>query len=72
MNYLSLIMFITILATMSAMIEFENKPEVADYYLSDPKKMEIALALAFDKDGENRQLPSNMSFEDAKIAAGLE
>jgi hypothetical protein len=34
--------------------------------------MEIALALAFDKDGENRQLPSNMSFEDAKIAAGLE
>tara|TARA_R100001440_G_scaffold3804_5_gene8971 strand:- start:69 stop:626 length:558 start_codon:yes stop_codon:yes gene_type:complete len=59
-------------ATMSAMIEFENKSEVRDYYLSDPKKMEIALALAFDKNGENRQLPSNMSFEDAKIAAGLE
>tara|TARA_Y100000114_G_scaffold117338_1_gene111695 strand:- start:278 stop:817 length:540 start_codon:yes stop_codon:yes gene_type:complete len=60
--------------TMSAMIEFENKklPGVVDYYLKDPKTMQTALALAFDKDGSNRQLPSDMSFEEAKIAAGLE
>jgi hypothetical protein len=60
--------------TMSAMIEFENKklPGVVNYYLSDPKKMQTALELAFDKDGSNRQLPSNMPFEQAKIAAGLE
>ena len=61
-------------ATMSAMIEFENKklPGIVNYYLNDPKKMQTALALAFDKDGSNRQLPSNMSFEQAKIAAGLD
>ena len=59
---------------MSAMIEFENKklPGIVNYYLNDPKKMQTALALAFDKDGSNRQLPSNMSFEQAKIAAGLD
>ena len=60
--------------TMSAMIEFENKklPGVVDYYLNDPKKMQTALALAFKEDGKNRQLPSNMSFEEALKEAGLE
>jgi len=63
-----------IAATMSAMIEFENKslPGIVDYYLSDPKKMQTALALAFKEDGKNRQLPSNMSFEEALKETGLD
>ena len=59
-------------ATIRAMIEFENKTEVADYYLSDPNKMKTALALAFNEDGTNRQLDSNLSFEEAKEIAGLD
>ena len=59
---------------MSAMIEFENKklPGVVDHYLKDPKKMQTALALAFNEDGTNRQLDSKLSFEEAKKLAGLE
>ena len=59
---------------MSAMIEFENKklPGVVDYYLNDPKKMQMALALAFNEDGSNRQFDSGVSFEQAKKIAGLE
>ena len=63
-----------IATTMSAMIEFENKklPGVVDHYLKNPKKMQTALALAFNEDGTNRQLDSKLSFEEAKKLAGLE
>ena len=57
---------------MSAVIKFENTDSVKNYYLSDPNKMKTALALAFNEDGTNRQLDSNLSFEEAKEIAGLD
>jgi hypothetical protein len=57
---------------MSAIIKFENTKPTRDYYLSDPNKMKTALALAFNEDGTNRQLDSNLSFEEAKEIAGLD
>ena len=57
---------------MSAIIKFENTEQTKNYYLSDPKKMQMALALAFNEDGSNRQFDSGVSFEQAKKIAGLE
>ena len=36
------------------------------------KKMQMALSLAFNEDGSNRQFDSGVSFEQAKKIAGLE
>jgi len=57
---------------MSAIIKFENTDRTKNYYLNDSKKMETALALAFNEDGSKRQLDSNLTFEQAKKLAGLE
>tara|TARA_B100000424_G_scaffold263457_1_gene250759 strand:+ start:295 stop:804 length:510 start_codon:yes stop_codon:yes gene_type:complete len=57
---------------MSAIIKFENTDQTKNYYLNDPKKMQMALALAFNEDGSNRQFDSGISFEQAKKIAGLE
>lgn len=57
---------------MSAVIKFENTDRVKNYYLGDSKKMETALALAFNQDGSKRQFKSDTTFEQAKKLAGLD
>ena len=49
------------------MIKHENKPEVADYYLSDPKILKEAFELS------KKQLPSGTTYKEAiKLIKGLE